>query len=326
MKTIKIKFVDFINNGYIAFITDILKRRYNVVITDEPDYIFYGPYGNQYLRYDCIRIFYTSECYTPNFNECDYAIGFDRLDFGDRYMRIPLYQLFQYVKFYKMLTDRKPFTEEDLKQKTEFCNYVVSNSFVKDVRTEIFLKLCEYKKVNSGGRYRNNIGGAVKDKYAFQLKHKFSIAFENCSYKGYSTEKIVEAFAANTIPIYWGDPDIDLDFNNDAFINCHKFANLDEVVERVKQIDTNDELFLKMMNEPILKTPELIMDDFLFHIFDQPFEDAGRRPKSQHSKAREAYVLRHAFYEEKIYSKITFIKNQIYRMQNHTLLGRKRTK
>ena len=49
----------------------------------------------------------------------------------------------------------------------------------------------------------NNIGGAVSDKFAFQQKHKFSIAFENTSYCGYCTEKIVEAFVAGTIPIYW---------------------------------------------------------------------------------------------------------------------------
>ena len=326
MKTIKIKFVDITNKKHIAFIVEILKKRYHVEFSDNPDYIIYGPFGNHHLRYDCIRIFYTSECYTPNFNECDYAIGYDRLDFGDRYMRLPLYQLFQYKRFYEMLKTRPVFTIDDLKKKTDFCNYVVSNSFVKDVRTDIFLKLCEYKVVNSGGRYRNNIGGAIKDKFSFQQKHKFSIAFENCSYDGYSTEKIVEAFAANTIPIYWGDPNIDVDFNSEAFINCHDFANLDEAIECLKEIDNNDELYLKMMNQPILKTKDLVMDDFLFHIFDQPLKDATRRPHSQHAKSREAYILRHSFYEEVIYSKIEFVKNQLYRLNNHTLLGRKRTK
>lgn len=325
-KTIKIKFIDFNTDIEITAITSILSQRYNVCICDAPDYIIFAPYGYDHLRYNCIRIFYTSECYTPNFNECDYAIGFDRLSFGDRYIRIPLYQLFQYKKFYDMLKNRPKFTMDDLKNKTEFCNYVVSNSFVKDLRTEIFLKLCEYKKVNSGGRYLNNIGGAVRDKYAFQLKHKFSIAFENCSYEGYSTEKIVEAFAAKTIPIYWGDPSIDVDFNNDAFINCHKYGSLEDVVERVKEIDNNDELYLKMMNEPILKTQDLKLDEFLFHIFDQPLEKAGRRSRSQHYSLTEDYILRHSFYEKHIYSKIQFVKNQIYRVRNHTMLGRRRTK
>ncbi len=325
-KTIKIKFSPRFGEREKVDFVEILQKKYSIEICNKPDYYFCSAHDNAYLDYDCIRIYYTGECYTPNFNECDYAIGFDRLEFGDRYMRIPLYQLFQYKKFYNMLKDRPVFTVEDLQKKTDFCNYVVSNSFVKDVRTEIFLKLCEYKKVNSGGRYRNNIGGAVKDKFAFQLKHKFSIAFENCSYDGYSTEKLVEAFAANTIPIYWGDPHIGDDFNNDAFINCHQYANLDEVVERVKEIDNNDELYLKMMNEPILKTKDLKMDDFLYHIFDQPLEEASRRPHSIPAISKENAEKRHRFFEEKIYAKYSFVKNQIYRMCNHTMLGRARTK
>lgn len=38
-----------------------------------------------------VKIFYTGENITPDFNACDYAIGFDWLDFGDRYLRFPLY-------------------------------------------------------------------------------------------------------------------------------------------------------------------------------------------------------------------------------------------
>lgn len=70
----------------------------------------------------------------------------------------------------------------------------------------MFEALKKYKKVNSGGRYLNNIGRAVVDKIQFESRHKFSICFENSSYPGYTTEKIIEAFAAKTIPIYWGNP------------------------------------------------------------------------------------------------------------------------
>ena len=91
-----------------------------------------------------------------------------------------------------------------LSSKTEFCSFVVSNNNASPERDIIFDKLSEYKKVSSGGRYRNHVGGPVSDKLEFQRKHKFAIAFENCSQPGYSTEKILEAFAARTVPIYWG--------------------------------------------------------------------------------------------------------------------------
>lgn len=112
----------------------------------------------------------------------------------------------------------------------------------------------------------NNIGGAVSDKFAFQQKHKFSIAFENTSYCGYCTEKIVEAFAAGTIPIYWGDPRVAEDFNENAFVNCHNYETLDDIVARVKEIDENDKLCLSMLNESIVKYKDGDIESYLFHI------------------------------------------------------------
>ncbi|CAJ99309.1 alpha (1,3)-fucosyltransferase fragment 2 [Helicobacter acinonychis str. Sheeba] len=36
-------------------------------------------------------MYYTGENEVPNFNLFDYAIGFDGLDFKERYLRMPLY-------------------------------------------------------------------------------------------------------------------------------------------------------------------------------------------------------------------------------------------
>ena len=103
--TIKLKFVDFFSgfNKQDDEFLDVLKERYEVVQCDDPDYIIYSGFGYEHLHYDCIRIFYTGECQTPDFNECDYAIGFDRLQFGDRYMRVPLYNIFQYKPEYDVM-------------------------------------------------------------------------------------------------------------------------------------------------------------------------------------------------------------------------------
>lgn len=328
MKKIKVNFVDFQkdlgdNNDFLT----ILSKRYDVEISDNPEYLFYSVFGLEHFKYkDCVRIYYTGECLVPDFNECDYAIGFDRIDFSDRYIRVPLFQLFKYRKYYEMLKNRGRFAKEDLAKKIDFCNYVVSNSFVKDKRTEIFLELSKYKKVNSGGRFMNNIGGAVKDKFAFQQKHKFSIAFENASYDGYATEKIVEAFAAGTIPIYWGDPRIAEDFNEKAFVNCHRYNSWEEVVERVKEIDENDDLYLQMMNEPILKIEDSNLESFLYNIFDQSLEKAYRRSQSRWAIAKEQQILRHKFFEDKIYSKYKKFKNLIYRLKNDNVHTTNRTK
>ncbi len=331
-KTIKIKFVDFwsgFNPNFNDFI-DALEDNYHVILSDDPEYLFYSCFGYEHLKYDCIRIFYTGECYIPNFNECDYAISFDRMDFGDRFLRVPLYNIFQYRTEYLKLFNRPSFTKDDLEQKKEFCSFVYSNCFAQDIRTQFFEKLSTYKRVNSGGRYRNNIGGAVVDKKEFQGRHKFAIAFENTSHDGYCTEKLMEAFAAGTIPIYYGDPRVSEDFNTNAFINCHEYDSMEKVIEKVKMLDRDDELYMAMRNEcPIPLSKQVFengLKEFLLHIVEQEYSKAYRRPFSIHSVKFEKAQLRHAFFETKIYNIYCKLKNVIGRLRTGTMITSKRTK
>ena len=320
-KTLKIKFVDFFDGfdiGDNQFITT-LSQKYNIQFSNSPDYIIYSTFGLEHLKFSCIRIFYTGECLTPNFNECDYAVGFDRMVLGDRYLRAPLYQLFQYKKSFDELKIMKPFSSSDLKLKTRFCNFIYSNCWAEDLRTKIFKELNKYKLVDSGGRYLNNIGSAVTDKLLFQSECKFSIAFENTSYDGYSTEKITEAFASGTIPIYYGDPRIAEDFNEDSFINMHSLGSIEAVVERVKEIDANDELYIKMMNANVVKIKDVDFEGFLHSIFDQDKHAAMRRPFSIHSIQNEKRQLRYKLFE-KIYKYLKKLSNLISRIRTGTIL------
>lgn len=323
MKRIKICFVDFFpgfnekDNDFI----DILNIKYKVIIDKKnPDVIFYSCFGNEHVYYDCIRIFYTGECVTPDFNICDYAIGFDRIEMGDRYIRVPLYRLFQYKRNYEKLFNRPKVLGID--KSKEFCNFVVSNCFADDIRLKVYEALSTYKKINSGGRFRNNVGGPVSDKYEFQRKHKFSIAFENCVYDGYATEKLVDALAAGTVPIYLGDTNIHLDFNEESFINGHRYSSIEEMIEKVKEIDSNDEQYLKMINtNPIISDKRNNDDlrDFLFHIFEQNITTAKRRPSSRYAKEYTESLKRYHFLEKNIFSKITRIKKLIYRVTHNAI-------
>ncbi len=278
---IKIGFVDFWDIFFPeeTLFYKILNEKYDVTLSDKPDYIFFSVFGQEHLKYDCIKIFYTGENQSADFNLCDYAIGFDHIVFGDRYFRFPFYLL--YEDSYKEISNRKKLV--DLSSKTGFCSFVVSNNNASPERDIIFDKLSEYKQISSGGRYRNNVGGPVTDKLEFQKKHKFAIAFENCSQPGYTTEKLLEAFAAQTIPIYWGDPLINQTFNENSFINCHSFESWEKVVERVRGLDNDDAACLEVLNAQVF-VPEAPSRDemieklrgFLYHIFDQNPSEATR--------------------------------------------------
>ena len=201
-KPIRIKFVDFWDDFVPeqSLFYQLLSQKYEIELTDNPDYLFCSVFGDEHLRYDCVKIFYTGENQCPDFNLYDYAIGFERLTLGDRYFRLPIYYL--YANDFAAMQAKHETVSLDGKE--HFCSFVYSNNNASPHREAFLNKLNEYQTVSSGGRYRNNVGGPVADKLQFQLTHKFSIAFENSSYPGYCTEKLVQSFAARTIPIYWG--------------------------------------------------------------------------------------------------------------------------
>ena len=97
MQKVKIAFVDFWDNfdkeGFVC--TRVLARHFDVEImadANEADYVFYSVNGDShwFLPPEKIKIFYTGEAVTPDFNACDYAIGFDWLTFGSRSSRYGL--------------------------------------------------------------------------------------------------------------------------------------------------------------------------------------------------------------------------------------------
>lgn len=279
------------------FITNTLRKYFIVEISENPDFLIYSVNSADYLKYKCVRIYYTPENLVPDFNICDYALGFNYIDFGDRYLRFPIYMADTFKAYADdeysndLFLAQHKHEEVDIFSKTDFCSFVYSNSEAAACREKIFNALSEYKKVNSGGRYLNNCGGAVNNKLEFQRKHKFVIAFENTSTSGYTTEKIVHAFAAGSVPIYWGNPDIVNEFNPKSFINCHDFGltNYGEndaikaIVSRVAELDQDDEQYKQMLLEPAFIRADFIermykdFEDYLVHIFSQEVEDAYRR-------------------------------------------------
>lgn len=88
--------------------------------------------------------------------------------------------------------------------------------------------------------------------------------------------------------ISWSDPEIGNYFNAKAFINCHDYPSLDAAVARVIEIDQDDHLYRKMLNEPWFQNeaePAILSNSsiksFLNNIFDQPHEEAYRRNRSR---------------------------------------------
>lgn len=253
MKKIKINFVDFWTgfdktNNYFY---NLLIQKYDLVIDENPDILFYSCYSNNYLNYKCTRIFYTGENVRPDFLACDFAFSFD-YSTRKNHFRLPLYSL--YIDHHRMSDQLQTITTREearriWKSKTKFCCMVVSNAN-SPKRLEFFTNLSKIRQVDSGGSVLNNVGGKVADKSEFIKDYKFVISFENCQYKGYTTEKIMEPIREDCIPIYWGNPVVDKDFNSKRFIDYNAFETEEELIARLLEIDQNEELAIDMLLQP----------------------------------------------------------------------------
>lgn len=292
MKTIKINFCGFWKSFNMTdnVLYNLLSKRYNVEITDYPDYVFVSPLGKAYdfMKYNGIRIFYTGEEIVPDFNLFDYAIGFDNISFGDRYVRFP-FCYFNGSSEGLGTTLNRERAEQILSEKDIFCNLIFWEDSIGNMRSELFRAINSYKRVEAYGRLLNNVGGngvSYSEKYKILKRSKFTIAVEGCKYKGITTEKVFQPFEAHSIPIYYGNPDIGKDFSEKAFINCHKYNDIESIVERIIELDKDDEKYLEMLCEKPLLTDNQIemaiekLKFFLYNIFDQDLDTCKRRVDS----------------------------------------------
>lgn len=308
---IRVWFTDFWDGfsptGHVLYA--LLSRKYDVTLTREnPDYLIYSFGGFDHLNYDCVRIFHVGENFRPDFNSCDYALGLDYLEFGDRYIRFPSYAL-----QLNALDSRPPLSMSDLEARTGFCNFLYWNVKADPTREAFFAALSGYKRVDSPGRQLNNMEAAAGDRFApgwqerklaFLSRYKFTIAFENSCTDGYTTEKLTHALMARTIPIYWGNPKVTRDFDTGCLINCHAFSSFDEVIDEVKAIDSDDARWLAMANRsclaaggPTQAENESAVTAFLDRIVQQPLAEARRRPRYGLTPMYERKLRRMAFPE-----------------------------
>jgi hypothetical protein len=289
MKTIKVFFTDFWSGFDYRdnFILSALKDRYRIILDSQnPEYLFYSLFGTKHFRYgNAIKIYFTGENDVPDFNLCDYGIGSSRIDFEGRYFRFPLYAaLKSYDELFTVAAENSKEAGHTLLWPRKFCNFVYSNAQISDpIREKFYHRLSKYKTVDSGGRYLNNIGKPVVDKINFIKGYKFTIAFENSSLAGYTTEKLIDPMLVNSLPVYWGNPVVGDDFNTKSFINLMDFQSMDEAIEEIIYLDNNDSAYLDKLSQPWIEKEKRRdfrneLSEFLSRIVELPLSEAKRTP------------------------------------------------
>lgn len=225
---------------------------------DEPSVLLFSVFGPQYQNFDNTsvrRVFFSGENISRDARPNDFALTFDLECDSDRHQRLPLWHLYTEDVAAVLCEDQLrrwglSTRAVTTPKRTRFCTWVASahcsgrNEFIQQLGAAL-------EPVSCGGRQMNNVGGPVADKDAFLQTSRFSIAMENASRPGYCTEKLLQAFRAGCIPIYWGDPEVTRDFNPNAFINVHAFETYTALWDRIKALIHSPTQMAEMLQAPI---------------------------------------------------------------------------
>lgn len=243
---------------------------------------------------NAIRIFSCGEYVTPDMNIFDYASHRIRhFDVRDRAIRVP-------TVFGRRLNglEENCLTYEDALQQyksREFCNFIYSNANAHPYRDKIFYALEQYRHVDSLGGHLNNVGNRISrsdmdwEQESIRLKsnYRFSVSVGNACGSGNVDEKLITSFEAHSVPIFWGDPDVEEDFNPSAFINAHRFDTLEALTDEVRRIDQSPELWSRMVSAPWMTEEQKARQevenerytDFWMNVFTQNLSKAHRAPE-----------------------------------------------
>lgn len=293
MKDVRVKFVAFGQEyDYTKLMFyKILSKHYNIIECDDPDYVICSMLGKpfEHMHYPQIRIMISGENYIPDMNHIDYAVSVYPITLYDRYFTYP--GCFDSTNHFAELAKKnRNYPDSFLAEKEFFASFITGVQSEND-REGFFKKLCEYKRVESPGKYLNNMPDGMivswqnDSKVNFQRKCKFSLCFESNNQEGFITEKISDAFFSDSIPVYYGSSVAKEIFNPEAYIDVSDYESFDKAIERIIEIDNNDELYMHMMRQPILKDPNYYenvvnaYEAFVLNIFEQPIEQAFRRAR-----------------------------------------------
>ena len=149
------------------------------------------------------------------------------------------------------------------RRKQKFCAMICSNP--ETLRLNLFNELSRYKPVDG---YGPAFGGAVLLPKSEILKdYKFCLCPENSYYPGYVTEKLIQSWAAGTVPIYFGAlPSIGM-FNRQAFVHYSEPFDINKTLATIIALDSLDALYDTTYAEPLLISEPRIdpLLDYLRH-------------------------------------------------------------
>jgi len=203
------------------------------------------------------NIWCTFENRRPPLGDFDLTFSYDLDSFNETNYYLPL--LYQYMhirdekkKPWKHLikpkecTKKRNLDENFFKNKNGFVSSFINNPHPTRLRA-----ISALSKIGQVDVFGRSVGNYVEDKIGAAEKYWFNLCFENDLYPGWVTEKVLEAWLAGSIPLYWGLDSAGL-LNPKAIVNLNEFKSLNAFIEYVEYLFSNPVIMKEMINQPLL--------------------------------------------------------------------------
>ena len=260
---LKIAFVDMADSTFFYNLLSWAGANHNFTVEvtkTDPNLIIYGSTGTEHQAESwksIPKIFYTGEN-TPAQNDYNTLLNLGCMypkQGGTPYIRVPSWML--QIDWFRKDPSKIQIEDCIIARPSKWDRFA---SFVETdpgnpLRNAAFQIINQYKPVEAAGPlFCNRASGPIEEssKVEYYRSSKFVLAFENASSPGYCTEKLFHAKVAGAIPIYWGDPVVTNDFEEEGFFHAGKCGNGEDLVKQLKELDLDESRCKKMQAVPAL--------------------------------------------------------------------------
>lgn len=196
-----------------------------------------------------------------NDNRFQLSIGFDNLE-HDQYLRIPFWMTwntFQPTDTYKEIKERVLHMNNPLNHSYDnrkFACFLCSHS--DPGRQHLYDRLSSIDRVDCDGRGMHNNDTLrmihKDDKLSYLRDYRFNLTPENSNDPYYCTEKLMEAFQAGTVPIYFGcnnnpEPDV---INSKAIVFIKQAEIPENQLKLISELNSSKDSYMEFATQPCL--------------------------------------------------------------------------
>lgn len=208
-------------------------------------------------------------------------------NYGYKFIRDGGYKLFDYVfTFDKNILDAIPngvwwtpggswFVEKEwqiypILQKTKKVSIIASDktyAIGHKLRHEVIEKYRDKIDYVCGKGY-----DPVENKIVAFKDFLYTIVIENCKIDYYWTDKILDAFAAGVVPIFWGCPSINNYFDGNGIISFDNINELDNILDSIG-LDDYDNRSKAIKNNFRIAKKYKVVEDYMYESFFRKFDN-----------------------------------------------------